>query len=120
MSHSRALCLALSLSCGVVVTAPAQTRIDSTNAVRAHIAAMTKTADSVENGYWRRIPMSIPPDIALEVGGLLAVPGKRLLVATLRGEIWWVDGAYDANPKPRYTLFASGLHDPLGLAPAAN
>jgi azurin len=39
-------------------------------------------------------------------------------VTTRRGEVWWIDGAYDADPKPRYTLFAQGLHEPLGIIAA--
>jgi azurin/glucose/arabinose dehydrogenase len=70
---------------------------------------------SAENGYWKRVSLPIPDGIVLEASGILAQPGKRLLVTTRRGEIWWVDGAYDENPKPRFTLFASGLHEPLGI-----
>lgn len=71
-----------------------------------------------ENQAYERVSLPIPEGIELEVGGLLAVPGKRLLVATRHGEIWWVDGAYDENPQPRFSLFASGLHEILGLAEA--
>ncbi len=68
-----------------------------------------------EDKYWKRIPLDVPDDIILEASGILPLPGKRLLVTTRRGEIWWVDGAYDAAAKPKFTLFASGLHEPLGI-----
>jgi azurin/glucose/arabinose dehydrogenase len=71
-----------------------------------------------ENLHWKRTPLPIPEGIVLEVSGILPLPGKRLLVTTRRGEIWWVDGAYDQNPQPRFTLFASGLHEPLGIIAA--
>lgn len=71
-----------------------------------------------ENQAYERISLPIPEGIELEVGGLIAVPGKRLLVATRHGEIWWVDGAYDEDPQPRFSLFASGLHEILGLEAA--
>ena len=71
-----------------------------------------------ENGYWKRTPLPVPDDIVLEVSGILALPGKRLLVTTRRGEMWFIDGAYDENPQPKYTLFASGLHEPLGVIAA--
>ena len=71
-----------------------------------------------ENGYWKRTPLPVPDDIVLEVSGILALPGKRLLVTTRRGEMWFIDGAYDENPHPKYTLFASGLHEPLGIIAA--
>jgi len=71
-----------------------------------------------EETYWKRTPIPIPDDIALEASGILPLPGKRLLVTTRRGEVWWIDGAYDANPQPKFTLFASGLHEPLGIIAA--
>lgn len=71
-----------------------------------------------EETFWKRTPLPVPEGIILEVSGIVAVPGKRLLVTTRRGEIWWVDGAYDADPKPTFTLFASGLHEPLGIIAA--
>jgi Azurin len=70
-----------------------------------------------EDRYYHRVSLPIPEHIALEVGGLLAVD-NRLLVATRRGELWWVDGAYEEIPRPTYSRFASGLHEPLGLAAA--
>ena len=71
-----------------------------------------------ENSYWQRIPLPVPANIVLEVSGILPLPGKRLMVTTRRGEIWLIEGAYDENPQPRYTLFASGLHEPLGIIAA--
>ena len=73
---------------------------------------------AAEQGAWERVSLPVPANITLEVSGILAVPGKRLLVTTRRGEMWWVDGAYDEDPKPKYTLFASGLHEPLGVIAA--
>src|ERR1043165_9755718 len=64
-----------------------------------------------ENSFWKRTPMPAPDEVVLEVSGIVALPGKRLLVTSRRGEVWFVDGAYDDDPHPRYTLFASGLHE---------
>ena len=72
-----------------------------------------------ENGFWKRTIIPVPEGIVLEVSGILPIEGRRLLVTTRRGEVWLVEGAYDAEPKPRYTLFASGLHEPLGITVAA-
>ena len=73
---------------------------------------------ATENRMWQRTPLPVPEGIILEVSGILPVAGQRLLVTTRRGEVWWIDGAYDAEPKPRYTLFAQGLHEPLGIIAA--
>jgi hypothetical protein len=62
---------------------------------------------------------SLPIDarVALEVGGLDLLPDGRPIVCTRRGELFVVDGA-DALPPQPPTLrrFASGLHEPLGVA----
>jgi azurin/glucose/arabinose dehydrogenase len=71
-----------------------------------------------EGKYWVRTPLPVPDDIVLEASGILALPEKRLMVATRRGEIWIIDGAYSPELKPKFTLFASGLHEPLGLIAA--
>ena len=71
-----------------------------------------------ENKYWARTPLSAPDDIVLETSGILALPGKRLIVTTRRGEVWIIDGAYDTGQNPTFTLFASGLHEPLGIVAA--
>lgn len=58
----------------------------------------------------------VPDDVSLEVGGLDVLPDGRPLVATRRGELYIVDGAYDTPPfRARFARFAEGLHEPLGL-----
>lgn len=69
-----------------------------------------------EGRYYRIVDFDVPDEIALEVGGILPVPGGRLLVCTRRGEIWWVDGAYGDSTQPTFTKFADGLHEALGIA----
>jgi len=71
-----------------------------------------------EDLYWKRAPIPIPDDIVLETSGMVTLPGKRLLATTRRGEIWLIEGAYDKNPNPKFTLWASGLHTPLGIIDA--
>lgn len=53
-------------------------------------------------------------DLALEVGGLCFLGDGSLLAATRRGEVWHVS---DYASTPKYTLWADGLHEPLGLLP---
>lgn len=68
-----------------------------------------------EDTFWKRTPILVPEDIVLEASGIVPLEGKRLLVTTRRGEIWLVEGAYGPDPKPRFRLFAAGLHEPLGI-----
>ena len=60
-----------------------------------------------EDSFWKRTALDVPDDIVLEASGILPVKGKRLLVTTRRGDVWWVDGAY-SGAKPTFTRFATG------------
>lgn len=54
--------------------------------------------------------------ITLEVSGLEWIGPDRLAVAIRKGEVWIVDGVLsDDRDGIQYQLFASGLHEPLGL-----
>ncbi len=54
--------------------------------------------------------------LALEVSGMDWTADGKLAVAIRKGEVWIVDGVLDAQPnKATFKLFASGLHEPLGL-----
>lgn len=70
-----------------------------------------------EDAHYRAVTIPAPRDVVLEVGGLAVLPDGRPIVCTRRGEVWIITGAGDPLPfTPSYTLFASGLHEPLGLA----
>jgi hypothetical protein len=53
--------------------------------------------------------------IALEVSGMDWTADGKLAVAVRKGEVWLLDGALGDPAKVAYKLFASGLHEPLGL-----
>ena len=54
--------------------------------------------------------------IALEVSGMDFAADGRLAVAIRKGEIWLLDGLQSAEAGAvGYTLFAAGLHEPLGV-----
>ncbi len=64
-----------------------------------------------ERSFYRIETIETPKDVALEVGGLTFVGGRRdpvLLVATRRGEIW-------TRRASQWRRFADGLHEPLGI-----
>lgn len=87
------------------------------SAIERFVAPVAERVER-ESRSWRRTPLPVPEGIILEVSGILPVPGERLLVCTRRGDIWWVDGAYEPEPRPRFSRFAEGLHEPLGIAAA--
>ena len=52
----------------------------------------------------------------LEVSGMEILDHDRLAVATRKGEVWIIEGAYADPPKDlKFKLFAKALHEPLGL-----
>src|SRR5688572_3828851 len=70
-----------------------------------------------ESDYYRIVSYAIPEEITLECGALEFVPDGRLAVATRHGDVYLVNNLYDVPPaKATFTRWASGLHEPLGLA----
>ncbi|MFD2572059.1 plastocyanin/azurin family copper-binding protein [Spirosoma soli] len=70
-----------------------------------------------EDDFYKLISLPVPEDIILEVGGMATLPDGNLAVCTRRGEVWIVSNPYVSNSgRPSYKRFASGLHEPLGLA----
>ncbi len=70
-----------------------------------------------EDDYYKIINLPVPEGIELEVGGLAVIPDGRLAACTRRGDVYMINNPYMyGNSRPAYSLFASGLHEPLGLA----
>ena len=55
-----------------------------------------------------------PDNCVLEVGGLAFRPDGKLFACTRRGEVWLIDNPTDPA-KAKFTRFAAGLHEALGL-----
>ncbi len=70
---------------------------------------------AAEAKHYRIVTLPIN-DIVLEVGGLGFRPDGKLLACTRRGEVWLISNPDADDPaKVKYKLFASGLHEALGL-----
>lgn len=70
-----------------------------------------------ESDYYAIQTLPIPQGVVLEVGAIEPLPGGRIAAASRRGEIWLVDNAYSGSVEDvRFTRFAHGLHEVLGLA----
>lgn len=78
--------------------------------------AVTKSQAGAEANYYRMVTLPVPPEIVLEVGGLVFRPDGKLLACTRRGEIWLIENpiAEDLS-QVRFKLFAGGLHEALGM-----
>lgn len=55
-----------------------------------------------------------PRGVVAEVGGVAFAPDGRLVACTRRGDVWTID-----VERGKWTRFASGLHEPLGVLAAA-
>lgn len=72
----------------------------------------SQTRTDSRSKTWKPAPEGLP----LEVSGLEVLDDQRIAVAVRKGEVWILGGVYDDPPsKVDYHLFASGLHEPLGL-----
>lgn len=80
------------------------------------VSAATQAEREAE--YYRIHTVPIPEGIVLEAGAIQCFGDRRVAVSTRLGEIWFVDGAYGDPPTAdgvRFTRFAHGLHEVLGL-----
>jgi cytochrome c551/c552 len=78
-------------------------------------AQLTKTPK--EEDYYKIITIPAPEGVLLEAGGVATLPDGSIAVCTRRGDVWTIENAGQVGGSaPRFTLFASGLHEALGLA----
>jgi glucose/arabinose dehydrogenase len=74
------------------------------------------SATATEGHFYRLTEIPVPDGIFLEGGGLGFLPDGRLAVGTRRGYVYLVEQATSDDPThARFALFASGLHEVLGL-----
>jgi hypothetical protein len=79
-------------------------------------APASPAGDKAENAHYKIVTLPVPKDCVLEVGGLGVRPDGKLLACTRRGEVWLIDHPNADNPDDvKFKLFASGLHEALGL-----
>ncbi|MDD9866564.1 MAG: hypothetical protein OXS32_09460, partial [Verrucomicrobiales bacterium] len=71
-------------------------------------------ANAAEKDYYKLTTVPFPKDLKLEVSGMAALPGDRMAIAIRKGEVWIAEKL--STGQPVYKRFASGLHEPLGLA----
>jgi hypothetical protein len=85
------------------------------------VAALTSLAAASaeqENDFYRLETVPIPDGVVLEAGAIQHFGKGRLAVSTRLGDIYFIDGAFgnDLSPsKVKFTKYASGLHEVLGL-----
>lgn len=72
---------------------------------------------TLEDDYYKLITFDIPDGIVLEAGGIEVMPDQRVAVSTRRGDVYMIDGVFADDPtKARWTKWAGGMHEVIGLA----
>ncbi|MFM1561330.1 MAG: hypothetical protein ACKJSK_18625 [Roseibacillus sp.] len=82
-------------------------------------AAKSRAEIERESRYYALETFPIPEGLKLEASGLASLPDGRLAIAIRKGEVWILDKPTQDKPtlqNTAFTRFASGLHEPLGLA----
>jgi hypothetical protein len=85
------------------------------------VALFAQTANAqppapVESDFYPLLKLPIPADAYLEAGGMEWLADGRLAVCSRRGEVWIIENPTAAETeKMKFSLFATGLHEPLGL-----
>ena len=82
-------------------------------------AALNRDFPTPEQAFYTMQTVPVPDDIKLEVGGLAMIEDGRVAVSTRRGDVYFVAYRKENGASvfaPRYTRFASGMHEALGLA----
>ncbi|MDG2122210.1 MAG: hypothetical protein P8J87_00840, partial [Verrucomicrobiales bacterium] len=79
------------------------------------LGEMWGTAEA-ESEYYKIVDIPIPPEVPMRPGSFEFLPDGRLAVGTRRGDIYFITGALDSPPDPKFHLFASGQDEIFGLS----
>jgi glucose/arabinose dehydrogenase len=75
-----------------------------------------QSQDPKEEDFYRITTFETPAGEVLEAGSFQWMPDGRLAVATRRGEVWLIqDPLGKTVTQDKFSRFARGLHEPLGL-----
>jgi hypothetical protein len=98
-----------------ILPATIRKRIDRDFPPKADVEASSVAAGN-EAKFYKVVTLQQPADCVLEVGGLAFRPDGKLLACTRRGEVWLIHNPGSDDPtRVKFTKFATGLHEALGL-----
>ena len=80
------------------------------------IVVQSPDTTAAEGEYYRIVTLPLPAKVQCEAGAMCFLPDGRLALATRIGDIWIGANVLADPPAPKWSLFASGLHEVLGLA----
>lgn len=74
-------------------------------------------AEPTEDDYYPIRSFATPDGEVIEPGGFQLMPDGKMAVCSRRGEIWMIADPLAADvSKAKFSLYAQGLHEPLGMA----
>jgi len=78
--------------------------------------ASSLPAQQTQEQFYLREEIPLPKNEVMELGSIAIMPDQKVAVSTRRGDVWICEGAYGKDlSKVKWTLFARGLHEPLGM-----
>lgn len=82
----------------------------------AAVLSFSAIAADRESAHYKIETIPVPDGVVLEAGALQLMPDGKVAVATRLGDIYMVENALEGpGAKAKFTKFARGLHEPLGL-----
>ena len=70
----------------------------------------------VESDYYPITTIPLPEGEVIEVSGIDILSANKVAIASRRGDIFVGEGVWGDDPNPKWTLFARGLHETLGIS----
>ena len=69
-----------------------------------------------ESDYYPITTIPLPENEVIEVSGIDILPGNKVAIASRRGDIFVGENVLGDEPNPKWTLYARGLHETLGIS----
>ena len=70
----------------------------------------------VESDYYPITTIPLPEGEVIEVSGIDILPGNKVAISSRRGDIFVGEEVWGDDPNPKWTLYARGLHEALGIS----
>ena len=80
------------------------------------VPAAAQDKPPTENDFYSITTLPIPKGVVLEAGGLELLPNGKLAASSRRGDIYLVDNPFSEPSSMKFTRYAQGLHEVLGLS----
>jgi len=73
------------------------------------------SAAAPSSDHYEKLTYALPSDTKFEVSGIASLPDGRAAVTLRKGEIWILENPLAEPSQAKFSRYATGLHEPLGL-----